>query len=416
MRQNRTKQSGAALMMAIFAMVVLLLVVTSFATRLDSHIKSESNRLDQRKANLAIEAGLARAMAALTAADINAINSTDEWVTIGQTGSESFIVGDSFVRLQIIDSTRFVNINTAPEEQLTKMNLTDEQVAALLDWREEQLQPRLLGAKDEYYNALPTPYNTRLRRMESLTDLFLIKGFTPYLVLNPPENTTSNILTTGNVGEAPALADMVTTESQSPNLRADGTERVNLNVAQNAQLVQAGLTNQAAQAIVQRRNTQGQFTSFNQVFAVPGLNAQDAKTILNVATITAETYVTGKINLNTAPDFVLRSIPEITEDQVQGIIGQQGSFEELGDLTDIPGFSTNTLSDLGDFFTLSCRTFIVRLQGIKGTTSTFLEATVVVIDGQPKVLKMNRPLQRDPLTLWGWELEATTETTLLDAR
>ncbi len=403
-------------MFAIFAMVLLLLVVTSFATRLDSHIKTESNRLDQRKADNAIQAGLARAMAALTEADINAINSTDEWVTIGQTGSEAFIVGDSTVRIQIIDSTRFVNLNVAPEEQLTKMNLTEEQAAALLDWREEQLQPRLLGAKDEYYNALSTPYNTRLRRLESVTDLFLIKGFTPALILNPPENTTSNILTTGNTGDAPPLVDMITTDSVSPNLRADGTQRVNLNVAQNAQLVQAGLSNQAAQAIVQRRNTQGQFTSFNQVFAVNGLNAQDAKVILNVATITNETTVTGKINLNTAPDFVLRSIPEITEDQVQGIISQQGSFEELGDLTDIAGFSTNILTTIGDTFTLSCQTFIVRLQGIKGTTSTFLEATVAVVDGQPKVIKMNRPLQRDPLTLWGWDTESTTETILLDAR
>jgi DNA uptake protein ComE-like DNA-binding protein len=252
--------------------------------------------------------------------------------------------------------------------------------------------------------------------MESVTDLFLIRGFTPYLILNPPENTTSNILTTGNTGEAPALIDMITTDSVSPNLRADGTQRVNLNVAQNAQLVQAGLTNQAAQAIVQRRNTQGQFTTFNQVFAVNGLNAQDAKTILNVATITNETTLNGKINLNTAPDYVLRTVPEITEDQVQAIISRQGSFEELGDLTDLAGFSTNTLTDIGDIFTLSCQTFIVRLQGIKGTSTAFMEALVSVTDGQAKILKMNRPLQRNPLTLWGWEQDATTETTLLDAR
>jgi type II secretory pathway component PulK len=416
MRKYRSKQTGAALMLAIFAMVVLLLVVTSFATRLDSHIKTETNRLNQRKANIAIQAGLARAMAALTTANVNAINSTDEWVTLGQTGTEAFTVGTATVRIQILDSTRFVNINAAPEAQLTKMNLTEEQVASLLDWREEQLQPRLLGAKDEYYNALATPYNTRLRRMESVTDLFLIRGFTPYLILNPPENTTSNILTTGNTGEAPALIDMITTDSVSPNLRADGTQRVNLNVAQNAQLVQAGLTNQAAQAIVQRRNTQGQFTTFNQVFAVNGLNAQDAKTILNVATITNETTLNGKINLNTAPDYVLRTVPEITEDQVQAIISRQGSFEELGDLTDLAGFSTNTLTDIGDIFTLSCQTFIVRLQGIKGTSTAFMEALVSVTDGQAKILKMNRPLQRNPLTLWGWEQDATTETTLLDAR
>ncbi|MFM9873603.1 MAG: helix-hairpin-helix domain-containing protein [Fimbriimonadaceae bacterium] len=411
---KRTKQSGAALMLAIFTMVALLLIVTTFSLRLDSHIKSETNRLDQRKADLAIEAGIARAMAAITDADVNVTNNTDEWVTLGQSGAESFTVGDSTVRMQILDSTRFVNINTATEAQLQRMNLSDDQVAALLDWREEQLQPRLTGAKDEYYNNLQTPYNTRLRAMESITDLFLVKGFTPYLILNPPENTTSNILSTGSTGEATPLVDMITVDSQSPNVRADGSQRVNLNVAQNAQLVQAGLSNQVAQAIVQRRNTQGQFTSFNQVFGVAGLTPQNAKTILNIATITNETTLIGKININTAPDFVLRSIPEFTEDVVQAIISRQGTFTELGDLADIPGISTNTLNQVADLFTISCQSFVVRLEGIKGTTHSFMEATITITGGQAKVTKMFRPLQRNPLTLWAWDEEATSETPLLD--
>lgn len=415
MKRIRNKQTGAALMLAIFTMVALLLIVTTFSLRLDSHIKTETSRIDQRKADRAIEAGIARALAALTEADVNAINNTDEWVTIGENGSQAFTVGDASVRLQILDTTRFVNLNTAPEEQLERMNLTEEQVAAILDWREEQLQPRLLGAKDEYYNNLDTPYNTRLRTMESITDLFLIRGFTPYLVLNPPENTTSNILSTGSTGEAIPLIDMITVNSQSPNLRADGTQRVNLNVAQNAQLVQAGLSNQVAQAIIQRRNTQGQFTSFNQVFAVAGLTPDNAKTLLNIATITNETILTGKININTAPEYVLRSIPELTEDQVQAIISGQGSFTELGDLADISGISTNVLNQVADLFTISCQSFVVRVEGIRGTTHSYMEANVLITDGVPKITKLSRPLQRNPLSQWGWEQDATAETPLLES-
>ena len=413
MNVKRT-QRGSAFILALATMVVMVLVVTSFSVRLESHLKSETGRLERRRADNAIQAGIARAMASLTDANLNVLDTNEEWATLGETGSVAFIVGDAQVRLQILDTTRYVNLNTATEQQLEKLNLTAEQTAALLDWREEQLQPRQLGAKDEYYNTLPTPYNTKLRRFESVSEIFLVRGFTPYFVLNPPENTTASLISAGNAADQPSLASLLTTDSQSPNLRADGSERVNLNQAQNAQLVQAGISNQAAQAIVQRRNTQGQFTSFSQVFNVNGINVQDAETLMNVATVTAETFLPGKININTAPEAVIRTIPDITEDQVQGILSRQGTFEEFGELAQVPGFSTNALSQLVDYFTISCQTFLIRLEGRKGTVTSYMEAVVTVTNGQPKLIKMNRPLQRNPLVLWEWEDEAITDQTLME--
>ena len=322
----KSKQQGSAFMLALATMVILTLVVTSFSIRLDSHLKSESIRVDRRKTDLAIQAGLSRAMAALVAANVNVTTTTDEWVNLGERGSVAFQVGDAEVRMEILDTARFVNLNTASQEQLERLNLTDDQVASILDYREDQLQPRQLGAKDEYYNTLTTPYNVKLRRFDSVTELLLVREFTPNDLLFPPQNTNGSALLSGNIEDQPAPIDILTTESLSPNRRQDGTERVNLNIAQNAQLVQAGISNQAAQAIVQRRNTQGQFTSLNQVFAVNGLNLQDAEVILNVATISAENFLAGKININTAPEAVLRTIPELTDDQVQGILTRQGSF------------------------------------------------------------------------------------------
>lgn len=401
-------------MLALATMVILTLVVTSFSLRLDSHIKSESSRIDRRKTELAIQAGLSRAMASLVDANINVTTTSDEWFNLGETGSIAFTVADSSVRIQIIDTTRFVNLNTATEEQLVQLNFTENQVAAILDWREDQLQPRQLGAKDEYYNTLTTPYNVKLRRFDSVSELLLVRDFTPADVLFPPQNNGGNALLTGNIEDQPAPIDILTIESRSPNRRQDGTERVNLNIAQNPQLVQAGISNQAAQAIIQRRNTQGQFTSLNQVFAVNGLNLQDAEVILNVATISAENFLNGKINVNTAPEAVLRTIPEITDDQVQGILTRQGSFEQLGDITEVPGISTNTLQQLADFLTIGSQTFLIRLEGRRGPARSYAEAIVNIVDGQPRLLQLNRPIERDPLTRWGWEIDPLSDQSLLE--
>jgi general secretion pathway protein K len=409
----RRKNRGTAYILSLIAIVILTAVVTGFSTRLTAHVQTETARLDRRSGELAIQAGIARAMATLAEANLNTLDLTEEWYTIGQGGVTEFQVGETNVRFEIIDSTRFVNLNTANEEQLQRLNLTEEQVAALLDWREEQLQPRLEGAKDEYYNTLETPYNTRLRRLESLSELFLIRDFTPFSILNPPTTINSNVISSGSIEDQVPLIEVAVVDSTSPNTRADGTQRVNLNVAQLPQLVQAGISNQAAQLILQRRN-QGQFTSYSQVFAINGLNVQDARTLLNVATITNETTLSGKINLNTAPESVLRTIPNLQEDQVQSIINQQGNFDELGDLADIPGFSTNALQQVADFFTIGCQTFIVRLQASKGTTKSYREAFITVQNGTPRLVKQAQPLPRDPLTAWTWEADATTTTVLME--
>ncbi len=401
-------------MLAVMAMAILLVVVVGFSQRFDEYMRVATHGIDQRQADHAVDAGIARALAALTDANVDLTTTTDEWYSLGQNGSEEFVVGPASFRIQIIDATRLVNLNTADEEHLRRFNLSDEQVDSLLDWRNLELQPRPQGAKDEYYNSLTVPYNTKLRGLDSLSELLLVKGFTAATLFEPPENLVGSALSVGNIADQPPLASISTVDSTSPNTRADGTERVNLNVAQNAQLVQAGLRNQAAQAIIQRRG--GGFTSMNEVFSVPGLNIQDAEAILNVATITNETTLVGKININTAPETVLRTIPNLSEDQIQGIISRQGTFQSLGELAQSNGFTTNALAQVANYFTAGASTFIVRVEGRRGTASSFMEAVVEVTEGVPRVIKMYRPLSRLPRNDWGWEDEPSTQTVLMESQ
>ena len=296
MRRNQ----GVAYITALMAIVVIGIVITTFGEQLTSRLRSEQVRIEQRNAEQMALAGLSRALVAIQLANENYSTSSDEWFDLGTLGSTNFEVGKGNFRLEIIDAGSLVNINMATEEQLQKMFLTDEQIASLLDWRNPELQPRALGAKDEFYNLLTTPYNVKLKAFDTVEELLLVKDFTPASIFTPPANVSGALLVPGTPEDQPALFDLVTTASLSKNVRSDGTARINVNTAQPQQLLQAGLSQQIVLAIIQQRNNVGTFSSIGQVLQVQGITNDQAQQILNVLTTTSDTFVPGKINLNTA--------------------------------------------------------------------------------------------------------------------
>lgn len=412
---TKTKKQGSAFVLALAVVVVMTLVVTAFSTRLDSHLRTETLRVDRRAAQAAAQAGLAYALPVLARAETNVATSTDEWFTLGQTGATEFVLGPASFRLQILDNNALADLNTADLEQLRRMNLAEDQIEALLDWREEQLQPRTQGAKDEFYNALPTPYNTRLQDFETIDEILLVRGFTPELLYQPPTEVSGNVLATGlSTEEQPALADLLTIGTRVPNTRADGSARVNANTAQIQQLTQAGLRPQAAQAIVQRRNTAGTFAGLAAILQTPGLNNQDVQAVLDNLTTTNENFLRGRLNLNTVTEPVLNTLPEITQDQIQAITGRQPNFATLGELATLPGFDTAALQRYADRFAVGTQSFTVRIQGRQRQATVLLEARVTVADGAANVVFQTIPRRADTLAHWGWAIDPDTETVILE--
>lgn len=415
MRSRATNtRRGSVFVLALLGMVLMTMVVASFSVRIAAHVKSETIRIDRRKAESAAQAGIARAMASLAEANVNVVTETDEWFDLGQQGDELFVIGDSQFRIEILDAGRFANLNSIDTEQMRRMNLTDDVIESILDWREEQLQPRTQGAKDEYYNGLVNPYNAKLRAFETVEEILLVKGMTPELLYQPPQVTGGNVLVNGALEDQPALDALITTDSTSTNNRADGTTRVNVNTVNQGQLVTAGLSNQGATAIINRRNTQGTFAGLSAVLQTPGLSNADITAVLNALTVTAETTVSGKMNLNTVTEPVLRTIPDLTDDQIQSILSRQPTFAELGDLATLSGFTPQNVQTFADRFTVSASSFLVRVEGRRGSATVHLEAVVTVTEGVSTLRKTIRPTLADIITRWEWAAETTTETVLME--
>src|SRR5208282_147136 len=91
-----------------------------------------------------------------------------------------------WVSVKIIDEERFININTASpqliQQVLTAMGVDANDISgvsdSILDWIQQGDNPRLAGAKNEYYLSLNPPYYCKEAPMDDISELLLVKGVT----------------------------------------------------------------------------------------------------------------------------------------------------------------------------------------------------------------------------------------------
>lgn len=413
-------QRGAVMVVTLGVLAALVSIVSVIAANQRVAIKAQINRGQAARARLAAEAGIQRGLAELQAyldsGQTSYASLADAWAILGGNGSEYFSLGRDSFRIQIVDASGLINLNTAPQEHLERLPLTTEQIDSLLDWRSPELEPRPEGGKDEYYNSLPTPYNAKLRRFESVDELLLVKGFTPQTVYEPQENVRNDVVLapTPN-GEQPSLDDLLGTDSSSANTAADGQTKLNVNTANAQQMIQRGIAPNVAQAIVQRRNTQGTFARMGDVLRLPAINQGNAPAVVDNLWISGAATVQGRINLNTASEAVLSSLPGMQPDVAAAIAGRQTTgMQALSEVLSVPGITVQTLQENIDFIGVGTSTFLIRCIGIAGDARVALSATVTIQNNSLRVLKVETMSFPDMWRRWGWEQEPTTEIILAE--
>ncbi|OJU61465.1 MAG: hypothetical protein BGO01_05115 [Armatimonadetes bacterium 55-13] len=403
------------LTLTVLAGLVSVLALAAASQR--SAAIAQSHRMEIRRAKIAAEAGIQRALAEfqnLTTTSPTTLS--DDWAALGQNGSEDFTLGSANFRMEIVDAASLININTATQEQLELLPLTGEQVDCLLDWREEGVSPRSDGAKDEYYNQLEKPYNTKLGAFSSVDELLLVKGFTAdtlYNVQTDVVNTARPVRTTNGDSQQLPLEQLVTVDSTSQAVNSSGQAKLNVNTAQVNQIAQrANLTIPVATQIVNSRPGGG-YTNIGAVLAVPGITIQNARDILNNLT-TGGQNLTGKLNLNTVTQEVLDTVPNLPPDAASAIITRQSTgFTDLGDLLDVPGMNNLALlQQTAGFFEVNSQSFLVRVLGVAGATKVALQATLTITNGQAKLVRIERPPYGDIIGAWGWDTDPTSTTAL----
>ncbi len=130
---------------------------------------------------------------------------------------------------------------TAVDRLMYIPNMTEEIASAILDWIDEDDDPRAYGAESDYYGTLESPYYAKNAPLESLDELLLVRGVTPELlygedtnrngILDPNEDDGDATLPLDNADGVldAGWAAYLTVHSREINIRPDGSEKINVN-------------------------------------------------------------------------------------------------------------------------------------------------------------------------------------------
>jgi DNA uptake protein ComE-like DNA-binding protein len=257
--------------------------------------------------------------------------------------------------------------------------MTEETADAILDWLDEDEEPREYGAESDYYSSLSPGYAAKNGQLETVEELLLVRGVTPQLLFGADVNR-NGIIDAGEMEQSGAAltdtesittgwAGQLTLYSKENNVTAEGLPRVNLNDQDDMntlyETLAAVLPEDQARFIVAYRQQTELYTGTEPGEPDPGDDldlAQPGKTELNqvldlidakvkvtfkgakepvvlaspftvgamntymsqlMDQVTARPVLPGRININHASRDILEGIPGMPEGIVEQIIGQR---------------------------------------------------------------------------------------------
>jgi DNA uptake protein ComE-like DNA-binding protein len=410
---------GYILIEALIAIAGLLALLAILVSNETTKVAEVQYNLDETRAEACADGAVQQALAVLSTQSPDLVTVNDPWAQLGGVaaaqggqgteGTEEFDFPDgTSYREQIIDASSLINLNTATLAQLDELPLDQDQVDSLLDWIQPGENARPDGAKDSFYNSLPTPYNAKLGPLTTVNELLLVDNWTAQTLYQPPTDSTILPLGTDSSGNTLPLAALFTVDSGSPNVSATGSTLTNINTRgiSIAALTRAGISAPVVREIVLR----SPIPNFTILFGMPGVNSTQRQVLLNSVTFSPATRSTGKINLNTATLPVLESIPQLTNGAASTIVSQQSSgFTTLGQLATSGGLSTSVLGQVAGDFTVGSDTWVVRAYGQSGDVGEAVEAVVGYRNNLLQIVSMTRMHTPGIPTWWGWDT-ATTST------
>lgn len=233
---STTARSGSALIVALWTIILLSLIIGSFAFEMHLEAKLASHYRKRMRAGYLARAGMERArMLLVQSADPKIKDEAYEhkdatWYLPSKNlarGSAVYGFVDTLetgtATVDIVPEVALRNVNRLTPEDWKKVleagGIPEDQwnvmIDSFLDWTDADSLLRPYGAEQEYYSALTPPYKPRNGPLFTVDELLLIKGFTPETLDGSPPKE-------GEESRIAGFRDLLT-------VFGDGT--VNVNVA-----------------------------------------------------------------------------------------------------------------------------------------------------------------------------------------
>jgi type II secretory pathway component PulK len=413
------RRRGAALIAVLWVSIVAGLILLGVGRELRVHVAMAQNGLASVQAHWLARAGVETALAALEDDGVASDSAADFWYDDElafqdvELGNGTFSVTAPAARAEwparprygLIDHGARVNLNLADARQLKSLaDLSESQIAAVLDWRDGDDTVRSGGAEQGYYEYAPHPYKIRNGPFQTPRELLLVRGMDLELYFGEDCNENGLLDRSEDDEEAsfppdnadgrldPGLAGLTTVFSYELNADALGLPRLNVNTASKADLTsKLDLTDALAEAVVKRRKSKpfGRLMELLEVKAQSGRgpgggprggdggkgDSQKVKEFtltwlaehLDDLTVSNDERLPGRLNVNTASRAALMSVSGMT-DEVAGAVVQRrdseaGAFLSVGELLTSRALDEKVFKAVAERVTVRSNVFEVRSVG-----------------------------------------------------
>jgi len=347
--------SGSTLIIVLWIAFGLVSLTLYFANTMSLELRASDNRVCGMGADQAIE-GAARYVSYLLAnAETNGI-APDPLTVVSEAGkigeARFWLIGRDTntisttdrVFFGLVDEASKINLNTATSNMLVYLpRMNFDLCSAILDWRDTNGGS---GAFQSYYAMARPSYDSKYGPFDTVEELRLVYGadmdtlvgedLNQNGILDPNEEDFNR-----NGLADPGVIDYVTVYSREPNTYSNGTPRINISAVTGSGDFLTLLQNNLGTAVAERVLSQigisagggggggggrpggpgggggaagaVQFTSPLQFFRRSGLSTDEFAAIADALTVTTNTYISGRVNINTASPAVLACLPGISQ-------------------------------------------------------------------------------------------------------
>lgn len=192
-RKRLTDERGIALMLVLWVMTILTGVVLSFAGLTRGETSAALTFRTGLENKFLAEAGIERGIMEIVYRGMHRsetviMEGREVWRPDGTPHRGR--LGEGGYRVAITDEAGKINITALTDATgivlknllIRTAGVAPEQadiiVDSILDWQDDDILHRINGAEEEYYEALPNPYQPRNAPVEVIEELLLVRGMT----------------------------------------------------------------------------------------------------------------------------------------------------------------------------------------------------------------------------------------------
>lgn len=250
----------------------------------------------------------------------------------------------------LVDEAGKLNLNTITQARLPTLlalpGMTEELAAAIVDWvdTDDDITPN--GAESETYERLQPAYSCKNGPFESIEELALLNGATREILYGEDANQNGVLDPNEDDGDksepqdnADGKLDFGILEYVTVFSRESNKDRVNLTDPASAPALQTKveelLGSDLANRVLPLATAGGPLTSVLEFYirARAQLTPEDFNKIAGALTTQTGDYVQGLININTASEAVLSTIPGIADEAPQVIAARLNRAVQDSDIT-----------------------------------------------------------------------------------